>query len=163
MARKDEIWVVVADGAEARFFAATEKGLVKARADLSSRGSHQFARALKSDKPGRVFSAAGGSARHAAEPKHDYHKLQKHRFTERIAAALDDACARGQTAQILLVAPRRSIGELRKLLPARVQKRVRKELQKDLTKHTPAQLWSELSPSIYRMAAGLAEQERNGR
>jgi protein required for attachment to host cells len=156
--KKDEIWVVVADGAGARFFAATGKGLVKARADMSSMGSHQFARALKSDKPGRVFSTADGGGRHAAESKHDYHKLQKHLFTERVAAALDEACTRGRTAQILLVAPRRSIGELRKLLPDRVQKRVCEELQKDLTKHTPAQLWRELSPSIYRMAAGLTEK-----
>jgi protein required for attachment to host cells len=153
------IWVVVADGAGARFFSATEKGLVKARGDLSSPTSHGFARGLKSDKPGRLFNAAGGTARHAAEPKHDFHKLEKHRFTERVAAALDEACLRGKAGHLVVVAPRRSMGELRKLLPGHVQKQVRKEVQKDLTKLSATELWQELAPAVRRIAAGLPEPE----
>lgn len=143
--------IVVADGARARFFAPGEdaRRLVPTNtSDMVSPASRTRARNLKSDKPGRGFSGEGGSRRSAFEPPHDYQKLEKHRFTSELAGALDAAVERHEFDQLILVAPRRSLGELRKLLPARVQRLVCREVAKDLTNETPAALWRRLAPVV---------------
>jgi len=143
--------IVVADGARARFFSPLGRtgGLRPAKlADMVSPASRMRTRDLKSDRPGRGFSARGDTRRAAFEPPHDYHKLEKHRFALELAQALDRACERREFDQLVLVAPHRSLGELRKLLPARVKRRVKREVGKDLTNLTQARLWRELAPSV---------------
>jgi len=78
--------------------------------------------------------------RHGFEPVHDYHKLEKRKFTARLAETLDQACAAKKFDRLVLVAPRRSLGELRTLLSPRVPKAVSHEIAKDLTASTPAAL-----------------------
>lgn len=143
--------VVVADGARARFFMANEdgKGFISARtADMVAPESRSRSRDLKSDKPGRGYSSSRGGMRHALEPPHDYHKLEKHRFTADLVEALDEACGKREFDRLVLVAPRRSLGELRSLLPVRVQSRVTREVPKDLTNETPAALWRRLGTLV---------------
>jgi protein required for attachment to host cells len=141
--RPTQTWIVVADGARARFFK-PDRELAKlvptGPADLVAPASRQRPRDLKSDKPGRSFSASRSGVRHAFEPAHDYHKLEKHRFMARVAEALDDGCRRRDFDDLILVAPRRSLGELRSLLSKRVQGSVREEVAKDLTNEPPSRL-----------------------
>ena len=95
--RKQTTWIVVADGARGRFLKPNEdsNGLVSVGlADLVAPQSRQRPRNLKSDKPGRRYSSSRSGVRHALEPPHDYHKLEKHRFMATLAEALDDACKR---------------------------------------------------------------------
>jgi protein required for attachment to host cells len=149
--RKPTTWIVVADGARGRFYRPSEesKKLVSVGpASLVAPQSRQRARDLKSDKPGRRYSSSRSGVRHALEPPHDYHKLEKHRFMATLAAALDDACERRAFDELVLVAPRRSLGELRSLLSKRVQGRVRLEVPKDLTNETAAGLWRRLGPMM---------------
>ena len=144
-------WIVVADGARARFLR-PEEGSAKlvptGPADLVAPQSRQRSRDLKSDRPGRSFSASRSGVRHAFEPPHDYHKLEKHRFMAKLAEALDDACGRHAFDDLILVAPRRSLGELRGLLSKRVQKSVREEVAKDLTNEPPSRLRHRLGPLL---------------
>lgn len=151
MAKHSRTWIVVADGARARFFEPSVDGrkLVPARpADMVMPESRGHERDLKSDKPGRVFSSARGGVRHALEPPHDYHKLEKHRFLASVAEVLDAACAQGEFDGLILVAPRRSLGEFRTLLSERVQRSVVREIAKELTSVTPAVLWDRLAPLV---------------
>ncbi len=90
--------------------------------------------------PGRTFSASRNGVRHAFEPPHGYHKLEKHRFMATLADALDDACGRRAFDDLILVAPCRSLGELRGLLSKRVQGSLRQEVAKDLTDNPPSLL-----------------------
>jgi protein required for attachment to host cells len=156
----DNIWIVVADGASVRFFTSGKRleDLVEARPALVSEETHGVSRDLKSDHPGRVFNAAQGSSRHAADPQHDPHKLAKHRFAAEVAAVLDRECAAGAFADLVLVAPKRSTGELRLLLSPRVLSHVRQEVQKDLTRLTPARLWPHIAEAVQRTAAGLTQK-----
>ena len=153
MARKVPVpWIVVADGARARFFTPHESGRKFAAAgpgNLVAPQSKQRPRDLKSDKPGRGFASAGGTGRHAFEPPHDYHKLEKHRFMVVLAEALDEACAAKAYDALVLVLPRRSLGELRPLLSRRVAARVRLEVAKDLSTQTMTALWKQLSPKLH--------------
>jgi len=141
--RPTKTWIVVADGARARFFSPDReeaKLVPTGPADLVAPASRQRPRELKSDRPGRSFSASRSGVRHAFEPPHDYHKLEKHRFMATLAEALDDACDRRAFDDLILVAPRRSLGELRGLLSKRVQGSVRQEVAKDLTNEPPSRL-----------------------
>jgi len=151
MAKVPNTWIVVADGARARFFSFSEdrKKLVSNRsADLVAPESRQLSHELKSDKPGRGFGSSRSGVRHAFEPTHDYHKLEKHRFTALLAETLDAACGKREFDDLVLVAPRRSLGELRGLLSKRVQGRLRRELAKDLTNETQAALSKRLMPLL---------------
>lgn len=144
-------WVVVADGARARIFSPDKKlgKLVPAGpSDLVSPASRQRTRDLKSDRPGRGFSSAHSGVRHAFEPPRDYHKLEKHRFMATLAGALEDACARGSFDDLILVAPRRSLGELRGLLAKPVLECVSHEVAKDLTGDPPSRLRQRLQPVL---------------
>ena len=149
--RPIKTWIVVADGARARFFRPDEETakLVPAGVpDLVAPQSRQRPRDLKSDKPGRSYSSSRSGVRHAFEPPHDYHKLEKHRFMATLATTLDTACSRREFDDLVLVAPRRSLGELRGLLSKRVQGRVREEVAKDLTKEPAGRLRQRLGPVL---------------
>lgn len=149
--RITKTWVVVADGARARIFSPDRKlgKLVPAGpSNLVSPASRQRTRDLKSDRPGRGFSAARSGARHAFEPPHDYHKLEKHRFMVTLAGVLEDARGRGVFDDLILVAPRRSLGELRGLLAKPVLECVSHEVAKDLTGEPPSSLRRRLQPLL---------------
>ena len=149
--RITKTWVVVADGARARIFSPDRKlgKLVPAGpSDLVSPTGRQRTRDLKSDRPGRSFSAARSGARHAFEPPHDYHKLEKHRFMATLAGVLEDARGRGVFDDLILVAPRRSLGELRGLLARQVLDCMSHEVAKDLTGEPPSSLRRRLQPLL---------------
>ena len=156
-------WIVVADGARARFFTASDDGgklVAAAAADMVAPMNRRPASALKSDKPGRGYSSARSGMRHALEPPHDYHKLEKHRFCAELAQALDTASAAKQFERLVLVAPRRSLGELRGLLSTQVKRQVGLEIAKDLTNLPPSRLWRQLQTLISPAAAPVAPTRR---
>lgn len=164
--RPPNTWIVVADGARARFLkpdAGTAKLVPAGPADLASPQSRQRTRDLKSDRPGRSFSASRSGVRHAFEPPHDYHKLEKHRFMAALAEVLDDACGRRAFDDLILVAPRRSLGELRGLLSKRVQGSVRQEVAKDLASDPPGRLHRRLAPLLHAKAGAQARVARPSR
>ena len=103
MAKRPSTWIVVADGARARFFAPSED-------------------ARKLVPVGSADLVAPQSRQHARE--------------------------RREFDQLILVAPRRSLGELRTLISKRVQRSVRQEIAKDLTAETPASLWKHLATLV---------------
>ena len=149
--RPTTTWIIVVDGSRGRFFRPNEEtkklesvGL----SDMVAPQARQRPRDLKSDKPGRGYSSSRSGVRHAFEPAHDYHKLEKHRFMAKVASTLDEACERREFDDLIIVAPRRSLGELRELLSKRVQSRVRREVAKDLTNEPAGRLWRRLNPII---------------
>ncbi len=149
--RNKKTTIVVADGARARFFTPSDDAKAlrsSGTADMVWPASRARSRDLKSDKPGRSFAGAGASRRGGLEPPHDFHKIEKHRFTLELAHALNAAFERREFDQLVVVAPRRSLGELRKLLPVRVLRVVALEIAKDLTAETPAALWKRVAPEV---------------
>ena len=141
--RSQHTLIVVTDGARARFLQPSEDGrrLVPAgTADMAAPKVGQPTRSLVSDRAGRGFASAGASARHAYESRHDYRKLEKRSFSAQVAHVLDGICQREHVQRVVLVAPRRSLGELRKLVSSPVGKLVSHEVAKDLTTLSPTAL-----------------------
>ncbi|MBS0523087.1 MAG: host attachment protein [Proteobacteria bacterium] len=143
--------IVVADGARARFLKESDdhRKLVPAEdADMLAPKARRPDRDLVTDKPGRGFSTARDGRRGGFESPHDPHKMEKHNFTAELAERLDEACSSKQFDRIVLVAPRRSLGELRTLLSPRVRKAVSHEIAKDLTASSPTALRKALADAL---------------
>lgn len=129
-------WIVAVDGARAQLFiqngpdggwaAAHLHGLPDSEDRVQSHTE-------KSDRPGRSFASSGGGIRHSIESHSDYRKLEKHKFTLAVAEALNHAALTKEFDQLILVAPPRSVGELRQSLSQQVQSSMR-VIEKDLTK-----------------------------
>jgi len=149
--RRHKTLIVVADSAKARFLkeSADRRKLVSAGdADMLSPKARRPDRDLVTDKPGRGFSSMRDGRRGGFESPHDPHKLEKHNFIAELAERLDQACSSKEFDRIVLVAPRRSLGELRALLSPRARKAVSHELAKDLTAASPTALRKALANAL---------------
>jgi protein required for attachment to host cells len=147
-----QTWIVVMDSSVAHFYSlhrdAHGTGRIDAVADEMVSHLHRHSRDLKSDEPGRGFRSAGSTARHGMEPPHDYHKLEKHDFVRAVAGALGRAHNAHKFERLVLVAPERSIGELRGELDEPVKKSVWREIGKDLVKLNDQELWARIGPEL---------------
>ncbi len=86
------------------------------------------------DRPGRAFPGAHATARSALEAT-DWHEIEEHRFTQRVSAALETLVRQRAAPALLIVAPPRTLADLRRALHPDVKARIVGEIDKDLTKH----------------------------
>ncbi len=129
-----QAFVVVADGRKMLFFRnegdAEHLNLVVERVreqDNPSDGEQS------TDRPGRAFSSVG-SGRSAYEET-DFHQLEEDRFAAETADLLRKRALRNDFEKLVIVAPPRTLGELRKHYHKEVADRLAGELDKDLTGH----------------------------
>src|SRR5262245_42095892 len=113
-------WVVVADGAKALVL---ENVGSKMSPNLRTREVHEQdnpkTRELGSDRPGRSISSVGTGR--SALDQTDWHEQKEQRFLARLAARLDKAVLAGEVKSLILVAPARAIGWLRKEMSEHVR------------------------------------------
>ena len=86
------------------------------------------------DRPGRGVES-GGTHRRSSMESTDWHELEKHRFAERVASALEQLVRSQDLKKIVVVAPPRTLADLRRAFHADVKSRIVAEIDKDLTKH----------------------------
>ena len=126
-------WVVAADGAKALLL---ENVGSRMSPTLRTREVHQQddpkTRELGTDRPGRSFSSVG-TGRSALEQT-DWHEQEGQRFLARLAARLERAVLAGEVKSLIVVAPPRAIGLLRKEMSQHVRQAVRAEVEKDVVK-----------------------------
>ena len=84
-----------------------------------------------SDKPGRALH--GTEPNRSAMEQTDWHDIKKHRFARTVASALDRLLRELQTKRLVIVAPPRTLADLRRSFSPTVQKSIVAELAKDLT------------------------------
>lgn len=89
--------------------------------------------AQSADRPGRMQSS-GGSGRSAYENT-DFHQLSEDRFAADAADLLKRRALRNDFDSLIVVAPPKTLGELRKHYHKEVSDRLAGELDKDLTGH----------------------------
>jgi protein required for attachment to host cells len=85
------------------------------------------------DSPGRSFSSVGHGR--SAVQSTDWHDLEEHRFAQQTAAALEKLVRENKVQTVVVVAPPRTLADLRQAFHADVKKRIVAEISKDLTKH----------------------------
>ncbi|MFC3227533.1 host attachment protein [Marinibaculum pumilum] len=90
------------------------------------------------DRPGR-FNDGPTVARSAVEQT-DWHQLEKDRFAGEIAEALYKAAHAGRYDKLIVVAPPKVLGALRKAYHKEVSARLLAEVDKDLTNQPPYEI-----------------------
>ena len=86
-----------------------------------------------SDAPGTAF-ASNGAGRSSYEPT-DFHQLQEDRFAADAADLLKRRALRNDYESLIVIAPPKTLGELRKHYHTEVSARLTGEIDKDLTNH----------------------------
>lgn len=86
-----------------------------------------------SDAPGRSFSTAG-TARSGYQET-DFHQMEEDRFAIETAEILNKQALANRFDRLIVVAPPRTLGELRKHYHKEVEARLVGEIAKDLTGH----------------------------
>jgi protein required for attachment to host cells len=126
-------WVVVCDGAKALVL---ENSGTRKSPNLKTKEVYQQddlkTHELGTDKPGRASSSVG-SARSAVEQT-DWHDQQEQRFLAKLAERLDKAVLGGEMPSLIVVAPPRAIGMLRRQFTSHVRQAIRAEVEKDYVK-----------------------------
>jgi protein required for attachment to host cells len=126
-------WVVVADGAKAlvlenvgdRKFPDLRTKEVYSQPDPKT---HE----LGTDKPGRSISSVGNGR--SAMEQTDWHDQEEQRFLARLAARLDKAVLSGETKALIVAAPPRALGMLRREFTPHIRQALRAEIEKDYVK-----------------------------
>ncbi len=127
-------FVVVADGEKMLFFRNEGDGeFLKLEVERKRVQDNPPTRDQKTDEAGRAF-ASSGPGRSAYEET-DYHALEEARFAADTAELLKKRALRNDFDSLIIVAPPRTLGELRKHYHKEVEKRLVGEIPKDLTGH----------------------------
>jgi protein required for attachment to host cells len=89
-------------------------------------------RELGTDAPGRSFASIG-TARGAVEQT-DWHAQEEQRFLHQLTERLDAAVIAGKAKSVVMVAPPRALGALRRSYSSHLRSAVRAEIDKDFIK-----------------------------
>lgn len=103
------------------------------KVEASAERSGAPTRDLGSDQPGRAFSRAGGTP--SAMEKTDWHQQAEDHFAAEAAALLARRAGGDDGTEIVVVAPSRTLAELRRHYSREVSARIVAEIDKDLTGH----------------------------
>ena len=136
--------VLVADGRKMLFFRNEGDGefpnleVESKRVEENPKDSDQG-----TDRPGRAFASAGsprtggavsaGANNRSAYSESDFHQLGEDRFAAEAAEMLKERALRNDYESLIIVAPPKTLGELRKHYHQEVEKRIAAEIPKDLT------------------------------
>lgn len=127
-------WVVVCDG---RKTIVLENVGDEEYPDLRTRSALEAedapTSALGTDRPGRVHQRFG-EARSGVEQT-DWHDQDEQEFLKALAARLDKAVQAKEAAHLVIVAPPRALGVLRKAFSQHVRDAIVAEIDKDLASH----------------------------
>lgn len=127
-------WILVGDGQKALFL--RNAGDAE-RPSLETidvfRHENPPTREQGADKPGRLQDR--GVQQRSAVQETDWHQLEKDRFADWVAEILYKAAHEQAFERLIVVAPPKTLGELRRVFHPEVEKRVVGTLDKDLTNH----------------------------
>ena len=133
-------FVVVADGKKMLFFRNEgDSEFPKLEVERKRETSDAADRDRKTDAPGRTFDSSGGAGRSAYQEV-DFHQLEEERFAAETAELLRKRALRNDFESLIIVAPPKTLGELRKHYHKEVEKRLAGEVAKDLTGHPVAEI-----------------------
>lgn len=133
--------VVVTDGRKALFLS-NEGDAEFPNLRLLQRREHASLadRELKSAAPGRAFGSHDHGSRRSSYAETDFHEQAETEFALEIAEFLNDRVQIHGLDELVIVAPPRTLGVLRKHLGREALAQVTAEIPKDLVKHPIAEI-----------------------
>jgi protein required for attachment to host cells len=138
-------FVVVADGRKMLFLRnegdaehpnlQVERKRVQDNPDNHEQSADVSGRAQSTRMEGGTFAAGGGTMENA-----DFHQIEEDRFAADTAELLNKRALNNDFESLIIVAPPGTLGELRKHYHKEVENRLAGEIDKDLTRHTIAEI-----------------------
>lgn len=126
--------VVVADGRKMLFFRNQgDEAYPNLVVETAEERINPADRDQKTDRAGRASSPQG--AAHGSMEETDYHQQEENRFAAETADLLKKRALANDFEALIVVAPPKTLGELRKHYHKEVSQRLIGELDKDLTGH----------------------------
>jgi protein required for attachment to host cells len=128
-----DAFVFVGDGRKALFLRNEgDEKYLNLKTEQVFRDQNPPTREQGADQPGRTFSSVG--ARRSAVEETDWHVIEEQRFAHEVAAALQRIVRDRKVKALVVIAPPRTLAELRRAFHAEVKSRIVAEIDKDLTK-----------------------------
>jgi protein required for attachment to host cells len=128
-------WILVGDGRKALLLANHgDAGLLDLRRLSVRMQDNPRTSEQGTDKPGRTFSSA--SPGRSSYESTDWHNLEETHFAIELASEINRAAHAQEFKRLIVVAPPKVLGELRREFSQEAQKRIAAEINKDLTNHT---------------------------
>ncbi len=138
MVKHKTTWVLVADGARARIFVKDLKKLNNAIGQ-DFVGENLRESELGTSKPGRGYESSN-PARHAYQPRTDWHQYQKQLFAKELCDILEKANKNSEFDELIIVSPPKTLGDIRGYLCKQTLSKIKAEIPKDITKFTENEL-----------------------
>ncbi|MGI9332609.1 MAG: host attachment protein [Gammaproteobacteria bacterium] len=125
-------WLLAAESARARICALDNYNNIAVEIeDLVQPSSRLRGRALTTDREGRSFDSAG-QGRHRVENSSDVRLGPVGKFARLLAERLEQGRLHGEFEDVIIAAPPRFLGMVRKQLSPETAKRVKLEIRKNL-------------------------------
>jgi len=128
-------WILVGDGRKALVLRNEGDAVFPnlKTADALKTGRVPSNAELGTDKPGRAVQHHDG--RRSGMDQTDWHEIAEQNFAHDVARALDARHATGEIAALVVVAPPRTLAELRRSFSDGLRAKIIAEVDKDMTKH----------------------------
>lgn len=126
--------VLVTDGRKTLFFRNEgDENQIDLRTEAHDERVDAPDREMKTDAPGAIGQSGGYSGRVAYEET-DFHQLEEDRWAHAAAEEVNKPVLRNDFEALAIVAPPKTLGELRKKLHKEAERRVICEIPKEMTK-----------------------------
>ena len=126
--------VLVTDGRKMLFFRNHgDENQIDLRTEAHDEREDAPDREMKTDAPGAIGQSAGYSGRVAYEET-DFHQLEEDRWAHSAAEEVNKRVLRNDFDALAIVAPPKTLGELRKKLHKEAERRVICEIPKEMTR-----------------------------
>lgn len=125
-----DVWVLICDGRKA-LLAENEGDAAAPNLKVRQNFEHPDlpTREQGTDVPGRLFASTG--ERRGATDSTDFQELAEEDFLKNMAGHLDRAVAENRIKDLIVAAPPRALGVLRRAFSPAVRKVLRREVEKD--------------------------------
>ena len=132
-------WILVADNCHVRIFTAdTPTSPLEEIEGIAHTEGRLHDREITSDLPGKIKSSGAGG--HTFEQPTDPKKHEAEVFAHSVAQHLEEAHNANKFKQLLIIAEPSFLGLLRNQLSEQIKKLVSFELDKNITKHSAADI-----------------------
>ena len=125
--------VLVTDGRKTLFFRNHgDENQIDLRTEAHDEREDAPDREMKTDAPGAIGQSAGYSGRVAYEET-DFHQLEEDRWAHSAADEVNKRVLRGDFEALAVIAPPKTLGEIRKKLHKEAERRLVCEIPKEMT------------------------------
>lgn len=133
--KKPTSLVLIADGQMAKIF---EK-IGSQKFDLNLLSEMESELDTNHEKPGRTQNSSG-TLRHGFAPHTDRRDVERHKFAEKISAALDELEREKKFDGVILIASHKILSEVEKTLSSGLKQKITHKLAKDLVEYKKDEL-----------------------